>query len=108
MLKKRIEFLRTYKTKPVFGKFFKIYSIPNQQTKHRLGVTIPKTVDKAVFRNKYKRWVKEIFKACNKDRINSENYKDIHVFIKKEKNEELRWVEFKKELKEKLEQVMSK
>lgn len=77
---------------------------------NRLGVTIPKAVASAVTRNKYKRWVKEVFKSVEKSKSKKQECYDIHVFIPPQKNKEekISWQEFEEDLCPRLKKIIEK
>ncbi|MEM0924834.1 MAG: ribonuclease P protein component [Planctomycetota bacterium] len=40
-----------------------VFALPNQRSRSRLGVTIPKKTGNAVHRNRWKRWIRESFRT---------------------------------------------
>ena len=61
-IKKSNEFRLIYlKGKKIFGKFIVIYFLPKDQTENRLGIIVKKSIGNAVFRNKVKRILREIW-----------------------------------------------
>jgi ribonuclease P protein component len=61
-LKRRSDYLRTYKGRLVRAKLFTLYARRNEGISHRLGISAPRSVGTAVVRNKLKRWSREIYK----------------------------------------------
>jgi len=61
-LKKNNEFRLVYtKGKKIFGKFIIIYLLLRDQTDNRLGIIVKKNIGNAVFRNRVKRILREIW-----------------------------------------------
>jgi ribonuclease P protein component len=89
ILKRRSDFLKTYKGLNVRMKFLVLYLRPNGQDCHRVGVTVPKTVGSAVIRNRYKRWCREIIRKVNFDKF-SRTF-DINIFVG---NKKVKRIEF--------------
>lgn len=95
VIKKREDFLKSFKGYCVRSKFFAVYSIPNKEEKHRLGSTIPKAVGKAVIRNRLRRWGKEIFRKLELGGITTGI--DFHICINSKRltKDEFKNVEYK-------------
>ena len=59
----RRDFLKVYeKGTKVFGKFVVAFSMPNELTYSRLGITATRKLGKANQRNLAKRWIREVFR----------------------------------------------
>lgn len=62
-VKKNRDFLRLYRTgHKHYGRSFSLFTLPAAGTVCRLGISIPKRYGGAVFRNHYKRIVREMFR----------------------------------------------
>jgi ribonuclease P protein component len=108
-LKRRSDFLKTYKGKRVRAKHLVIYLRPNETEFHRIGVTVPKAVGSAVVRNRYKRWCREILRKEGFEKL--ARPLDFNIFIgnqkvKKEEFEKAQFVHFQKELSLALKQAI--
>ncbi len=64
-LKKRGDFLKTYKGRSIRRDFFTLFYAKNSFGQTRFGITVPKQVGPAVIRNRYKRWARELFRKKN-------------------------------------------
>ena len=63
------------------NKSFVIYYIENQLPYNRYGISVSKKLGNAVFRNKYKRRIREIVDSNKKDYI---NHKDCIIILRRE------------------------
>ncbi len=77
-LRSRGEYLKTYKGFAVKLPLIVVYAKPNGLDRHRFGCTTPRTVGKAVVRNKFRRWAKEIYR---KTVFPGDLALDLHVFV---------------------------
>jgi ribonuclease P protein component len=63
-LKKNYEFMRAFKKGKFFvGKYLVLYAVPNNMKINRLGITTSKKVGKSVTRNRFRRLVRESYRA---------------------------------------------
>ncbi len=99
-LKKKEEFNNLLKNgKRYYSRIFTIYYLPNDSFK--IGISIPKKNGNAVYRNKYKRIIKNILNDqnlyCNK------KYK--LLIIVKKNVEETTFIQMEKEIRKSLEKI---
>lgn len=80
-LKKRRDFLNTYKGKFLKFKYGVVYWTPNKTGAFRVGVTVPKLTGTAVQRNKFKRWVRSIIKDFSWLNMAKMSGLDLHIFV---------------------------
>jgi ribonuclease P protein component len=94
-LKRRIDFLKTYKGRFVRQELFILYGRKNDSSGHRFGITAPKTMGSAVIRNRFKRWSKELYRKINLDEVRDPL--DLNVFLgnKRLKKEDFKNAAFK-------------
>lgn len=107
LLKRRSEFLGSYKGSQIRKEHFVLYFIPNKKGSNRVGVTVPKATGTAVVRNKWKRWVKEEFRNFKAEDLSL----DFHFFVKskfksKEDYKEVKFATVKKEINDAIKQVI--
>ncbi len=93
-LKRRSDYLKTYKGFSVRKGLLTLYSRSNDLKSHRLGFTAPKAIGPAVIRNRYKRWCREIYRKATLE--NLKKPLDFNVFIgsKKLKKEDFKNAKF--------------
>jgi ribonuclease P protein component len=106
-LKRRSEFLNTYKGKFFKTKLFTLYFIDNKYGYLRFGTTIPAKVANSVVRNRIKRWCKEIYRS----HFDKSGSLDIHCLVRKPKSPEMKNLlknEFESLLRESLRSLMKK
>lgn len=76
------------------NKYLVIYNIENNLPYDRFGVSVPKKLGNAVFRNKYKRKLRSIIDIYRKDCNNSKDY----IIILRSKGKDLEFNELKESL----------
>ena len=86
------------------NKYYVIYSLKNTFPYDRFGVSVPKKLGNAVFRNKYKRKLRSIIDIYRKDCNNSKDY----IIILRSKAKDLTFEEMKNNLIELLKQGENK
>jgi ribonuclease P protein component len=87
-LKRRSDFLKTYKGSSIKGPYFTLFFLKNRLEHPRFGTTIPKTVGNAVVRNKIKRWSREVYRDFLKQQTTLEIGLDIHCLVRKQKEDD--------------------
>jgi len=109
LLKKRSDFLSTYKGRALRKEFFSLYYLSNKTGSLRFGISVPKTVGTAVIRNRFKRWAKAVFNSYK----DSPQHLDIHIFMgsrtkKKEDFKNLKHDVYDKQMKNAIEEALIK
>lgn len=74
LLRREFQKIKTAQKK-IVGRFFIISALPNRFGHLRLGITVTRKYGGAVFRNKIKRRIREIFRT-----LPQEGGTDVHVF----------------------------
>lgn len=96
-IRKKREFQNIYKRgKRINSKYFTAIYLPNNWEFSRLGISVSKSLGRAVKRNKAKRWIRELF------RRNKELFKkpiDV-IFIPKKSILEANWQDLQKDYRE--------
>jgi ribonuclease P protein component len=94
-LRRRVDFLKTYKGRFVRQELFILYGRKNESSGHRFGITAPKTMGSAVIRNRYKRWSRELYRKTDLGEI--KDGLDLNVFFgnKRLKKEDFKNAAFK-------------
>lgn len=81
-IRKNKEFVHIYKKgKRYRGKYFNLVYLSSASSSSRMAVVVSKKVGNAVKRNKFKRWIRTLFRR-NKNLL--ENPLDIIIIVKKE------------------------
>lgn len=80
---KRADFLRTYENgRKQFARFIVVFALENALGHPRIGITATKKLGKANVRNRFRRWVREIYRT-NRHDLGFENFPvDVVVNIK--------------------------
>jgi ribonuclease P protein component len=108
-LRRRADYLKTYKGQLVRKELFVLYARKNDVSSHRFGITAPKTIGPAVIRNRFKRWSKELYRKGNFENIVTAI--DINVFfgnkrLKKEDFKNAKFRDFEKQFEEAMESLV--
>jgi ribonuclease P protein component len=108
-LRRRADYLKTYKGRFVRKELFVLYARRNDVSGHRFGITAPKTIGPAVIRNRYKRWSKELYRKANLEKV--EMAIDINVFVgnkrlKKEDFKNAKFRDFEKQFHEAIQALL--
>ena len=87
-IKKPVVFRRLYnKGYKISGSIYTAFFMPNYFEESRLGIAVPKRLGNAVFRNRQKRLVRELFRSF---RPSFANAFDVVVVMKHNKSSDLR------------------
>jgi ribonuclease P protein component len=93
-LRRRSDFLKTYKGFFVRKEHLVLYVRTNGMSMHRFGVTAPKTVGPAVVRNKFKRWSRELYRGSGSYKVADPVDINLLVGNKRLKKEDFKSVKF--------------
>ncbi|MDD4027519.1 MAG: ribonuclease P protein component [Bacilli bacterium] len=81
IIKKNLEFEKIIKKgKKYKNKYFSIFILKKNNDKTRIGITVPKNIEKAVIRNKIKRQIKDVISKNSIALINN----DCIILVRKE------------------------
>jgi len=87
-IRKHSEFIEIYENGETVRKnAMKFYFMSSSNDFGRLGITVPRKTGNAVIRNRYRRWIREIFR-CNKSYL--KNSVDLVVCVFRDQ-----WADFK-------------
>ncbi|MGK2859568.1 MAG: ribonuclease P protein component [Thermoanaerobaculia bacterium] len=82
-IQKRADFLRAYENgTKTHGRFVVVFVLANERNEPRIGVTVTKKFGNAVFRNRAKRWVREVYRRARLPLGLSTKHVDIVVNVK--------------------------